>query len=182
MVPACEGLFAESHRVTPSAVPSRASPAHRPHQILPWTEPAPARPRVLASNQSLEGRSRKTPRSTWIGVQVPELQRRARIQHWKTGAVPSLYANRMLLEGFDEPNDARTSGSTKKPTAKSCSCRWPVARATAQQVARLYCATADGEEQLRAALQRCNRPQPQAGLTRPEGHSTPLPSLISARE
>ena len=159
--PGCEKLFAESHRVTLPLFQAEQAQLIAPHQILPWTDPAgPLALVFLASNQACEERSRKTPRSTWIGVQVPELQRRARIQHWRAGAVPILYANRMLLEGFDEPRcphiwlDKETDSQIMLVQMAGRALRYRPGK-----VARLYCATAEGEEQLRAALQRCNRPQ-----------------------
>lgn len=157
----CEALFAESERVSLPLFAAQTAGLIAPHQILPWT--APAGPLALVfcpSNAACERHSRADARATWIGVQVPEPERLQRIQRWQSGAFGVIFANRMLLEGFDEPRCPHVW--LDKETDSQIMLVQMAGRALRHRpgkVARLYCATEEGQEQLAAALQRCNVPR-----------------------
>lgn len=156
----CLQLFAESSRITLPLWQAQASSLLAPHEVHPWTQPAgPLALVFCASNRACEQHSRKDPRSTWIGVQVPEQERQQRLQRWRSGAFGVLYANRMLLEGFDEPRcphvwlDKETDSQIQLVQMAGRALRFRPGK-----TARLYCASPDIQDQLRAALQRCNQP------------------------
>lgn len=156
----CVQLFAESHRVTMPLFQAEREGLIAPHEILPWTSPAgPLGLVFLASNAACERESRKHPRAAWVGVQVPDPERQARIARWKSGAVDVLFANRMLLEGFDEPRCPHVW--IDKDTDSEIMLVQMAGRALRHRpgkVARLYCASEQTAAQLRVALQRCNQP------------------------
>lgn len=159
--PGCEQLFADSHRVSLPLFQAQREGLIAPHEVVPWTEPAgPLALVFCASNDECAARSRKDARSSWVGVQVPEPDRQERIRRWKSGAIPVLYANRMLLEGFDEPRcphvwlDKNTDSQIMLVQMAGRALRFRPGK-----VARLYCASEATADQLRAAMQRCNQPQ-----------------------
>ena len=66
--------------------------------------PGAEREITYAERQSLphEGQAAEEPADGQLVLEA-EPERQARVARWKAGAVDVLYANRMLLEGFDEP-------------------------------------------------------------------------------
>jgi len=156
----CVNLFAESDRVTLPLWQAQREALLAPHEILPWVPPAgPLGLVFCASNRACEAASRNHALSSWVGVQIPERERKMRLQRWKSGAIRVLYANRMLLEGFDEPRcphvwlDKETDSPILLVQMAGRALRYRPGK-----VARLYCASEALQDQLRAALQLCNQP------------------------
>jgi len=98
----CLALFGGAARVRLGLDEAQARGILARHELRPWAPPQGPHGIVFcASNSECAELSRAHPGSTWVGVnsgQVPE-----RIAAWKAGRHGVIYANRMLLEGFDEP-------------------------------------------------------------------------------
>ena len=156
----CIHLFADSARVHLPLWRAERDGLVAPHEIHPWTPPAgPLALAFCATNKQCQQRAATTPRSTWIGVQLADDDITRRIASWRSGATAILYANRMLLEGFDEPRcsnvwlDKETDSDVMLVQMAG-----RALRARPGKSARIYCATSDTEAALRSALARCNQP------------------------
>lgn len=156
----CLQLFAESARVVLPLFVAEREGLVAPHERLPWQPPSgPLGLAFCASNKECERRSQQAPTSTWIGVQVPEPEIARRIARWRSGAAPVLYANRMLLEGFDEPRCEKVW--LDKETDSQIMLVQMAGRALRHRPgkrAHIYCATPAIQEALGVAMQRCNEP------------------------
>lgn len=114
-----------------------------PIEICPWEPPrGPWGLVFCASNQDSAARAADHPGSAWIGVELPPRTIDQHVRAWKAGRVPVLYANRMLLEGFDEPRCANVW--IDKPCDSPIMLAQMAGRVLRYQegkVARVYCRT-----------------------------------------
>ncbi len=151
----CEKLFAKSERVSLALTEAQRLGLVAPLEIQPWREPRGPWGLVFCEdNASCARRAAALPGSSWVGVDSGEVT--ARIAAWRAGAVPVLFANRMLVEGFDEPRCAEVW--LAKETDSDILYAQMAGRALrprAGKAARVYCETAGIAAGLRAALARC---------------------------
>lgn len=154
----CRQLFTDSGCYFFSLRQAQESGLVAPYQVT--TGSAPAGPWGLvfcSTNQECAERSAAHSGSTWIGIHVPYPELLQRLRAWKSGRVPVLYANRMLLEGFDEPRCAAVW------IAKECESPIMIVqmagralRALPGKAARIYCSSEAMAETVRASLERLN--------------------------
>ena len=151
----CERLFAKSERVTLALTEAQRLGLVAPLEVQPWREPrGPWGLVFCGDNASCAARAAGLPGSSWVGVDSGEVT--ARIAAWRAGRVPVLFANRMLVEGFDEPRCAEVW--LAKETDSDILYAQMAGRALrprAGKMARVYCETAGIAAGLRAALKRC---------------------------
>src|SRR5262249_10553657 len=99
-------------------------------------------------------RARALPGSAWVGVNSGEVS--PRIAAWRAGAVPVLFANRMLVEGFDEPRCASIwLAKQSESQILYAQIAGRALRPRPGKVARVFCEGPTMESDLRAALARC---------------------------
>lgn len=127
-----------------------------PYELHDWETPqGPLGLVFCGSNAECELRSKDHPGSTWIGINSGWVD--ARIAGWRAGQYQVLYANRMLLEGFDEPRT--TNVWITKQTQSDIQFVQMVGRVLrprAEKVARIYCASRTIRQGVERALARCD--------------------------
>lgn len=127
-----------------------------PLVVEDWTEPQGPHGLVFCgTNAEAAARSAAHPGSTWVGVDSGQVQ--ARVEAWRRGAAPVLYANRMLGEGFDEPRCARVWIAVESESdIRLVQMAGRALRFQPGKVARLHCLTPAIKERLERALGRAN--------------------------
>jgi superfamily II DNA or RNA helicase len=156
----CRKLFANSARVSLPLFLAIQDGLLAPYTLAEWEPPrGPWGLVFCGTNQECEQLSRAHPGSSWVGVQVPAAQLEDRIKRWRSGSLGVLYANRMLLEGFDEPRCSNVW--IAKESDSDILLAQMAGRALRRRpgkTAQIYCAAPAIAEALSAALARCNEP------------------------
>lgn len=154
----CTRLFAGSASSFLSLSGAIAEKMVAPYEVADWTAPTgPFGLVFCASNAECARRAAGHPGSSWVGVDsgyVPE-----RIAAWKRARLPVLYANRMLLEGFDEPRCAEvwiTRDSDSDIAYVQMAGR--ALRFQVGKVARIHCETSTIRDAVGHALARADKP------------------------
>lgn len=128
-----------------------------PYELADWTEPrGPLGLVFCGSNAECARRAAAHPGSSWVGIDsgsVPE-----RIAAWKAGRIGVLYANRMLLEGFDEPRCSAVWISRDSDSDIAyVQMAGRAMRYRPGKVARVYCESSSIRAGVAAALARADR-------------------------
>lgn len=130
------------------------------YEVKAWEPPrGPWGLVFCATNRECAERSAAHPGSAWIGIDVPYASIQERLRAWRGQRVPVLYANRMLLEGFDEPRCAGVW--IARPSESPILIVQMAGRALRSlpgKRAQVYCTSAEVAECVRTCLGRLNLP------------------------
>ncbi len=166
----CEALFRDGAHLILGLDEAQRQGLSPPFELHGWTE-EPHGPFSLvfcSSNAECEARAAAHPGSSWVGVnsgQVPE-----RIAAWKAGRIEVLYANRMLMEGFDEPRCDRVWITVESESdIRYVQIAGRALRQRPGKTAHLYCLTSSIRSRLSHALRRCDAAPAQDLGQRPVG-------------
>lgn len=153
----CQRLFG-----APAVFLGLAEAQHRgilaPYELRIWCAPHGPHGLVFcASNGECRSRAEQHPGSSWVGIDSGWVT--DRIAAWRAGRIPVLYANRMLLEGFDEPRCSRVwvSKDTQSDITIVQMIGRTLRRGPIGKVAHIYCETEQIRQRVREALQRCEQ-------------------------
>lgn len=152
----CDTLFADAAKIVLPLTTAQHLGVVAPLAIEPWTEPHGPHGLVFCgTNAEAAARSAAQPGSAWVGVNSGRVE--ARVEAWRRGAVPVLFANRMLGEGFDEPRCDRVWVAVESESdIRLVQMAGRSLRARAGKVARIHCLTPAISERMRRALARAD--------------------------
>jgi len=150
----CEALFVDAARVSLPLSDAQAQGFVSPLSIEPWCAPEGPHSIVFCgTNAEAEAMAAAQPGATWIGVNSGQVE--ARIAAWRAGRHPTIYANRMLGEGFDELRCARVwIGVESDSDIRLMQMAGRALRSLPGKLARIHCRSEEVMVRLERALFR----------------------------